>query len=350
MNQAFNNGNGSPIKHDDQQTEYDTGKDDNRDVLKGTRMEIDEMKADFTTAMVGNTNSSLLNSTFSGQKNAIVFLFFTIVIILGGSKFGTGLLAVNISKEIKTGGGGIIINVHLLIQPASKDFAEADKRQLSVSAAPIGLLNMNEHAIVDDLDSYLSVIPIETVDQVSGPDTKVAPNFGGGSICGGDKNLSDHDLKLLEQGPGCINSTRLDTIYSYYSVASATARRSRVSMFENEELLTSLSYNKADILVRFKGSRIFKTVQGVIEYYSLVNGELNGGDINYDFIEVLSIECESENSAFVTANITTDTAVYGERVSTSKDRFVFGANSSLVAEVDTNVPTIVNDELLAAVP
>jgi len=121
-------------------------------------------------------------------------------------------------------------------------------------------------------------------------------------------------------------------------------------MFENEELLTSLSYNKADILVRFKGSRIFKTVQGVIEYYSLVNGELNGGDINYDFIEVLSIECESENSAFVTANITTDTAVYGERVSTSKDRFVFGANSSLVAEVDTNVPTIVNDELLAAVP
>jgi len=194
MNQAFNNGNGSPIKHDDQQTEYDTGKDDNRDVLKGTRMEIDEMKADFTTAMVGNTNSSLLNSTFSGQKNAIVFLFFTIVIILGGSKFGTGLLAVNISKEIKTGGGnGIIINVHggggdaaraggtfPLIQPASKDFSQADKRQLSVGGAPIGLLNMNVHAIVDDLDSYLSVIPIETVDQVSGPDTKVAPNCGRG--------------------------------------------------------------------------------------------------------------------------------------------------------------------------
>jgi len=213
------------------------------------------MKVDFTTAMMGNTNSSLLDTFVFGQKKAIVFLFFTIVIILGGSKFGTSLLAVNISKEIKTGGGGIIINVHggggdaaragdtfpLLIQPASKDFAEADKRQLSVSAAPIGLLNMNGHAIVDDLDSYLSVIPIETVDQVSGPDTKVAPNFGGGSICGGDKNLSDHDLKLLEQGAGCINSTRLDTIYSDYSVASATARRSRVSMSENEELLTSLS-------------------------------------------------------------------------------------------------------------
>ena len=169
-----------------------------------------------------------------------------------------------------------------------------------------------------------------------------------GSMCGGELYLSEHDLKLLEQGSGCIDVARLDTIYSFYSLLSATPRRKRASLYENEDMLRSLWDNNSEILVRYKGSRIFKTVEDVVEYFALGNGELNGGDINIYFTEVPIIECESENSAFVTADSKVVSSFDGDKVSTSRDRFVFGGSSSLIAQVDTNVPTSVNNILLAS--
>ena len=73
-------------------------------------------------------------------------------------------------------------------------------------------------------------------------------------------SLSDLDQTMLEEGAECLNVERLDTIYDFYALASDTPRSSLISLSENEEWLTNLLYDKNEILVRYKGSRIFKTV------------------------------------------------------------------------------------------
>ena len=74
-------------------------------------------------------------------------------------------------------------------------------------------------------------------------------------------SLSSDDSKLLEQGLGCLTPTRLQTIYDFYALASDTPRSSRISLFNNKEWLSNLLYDESTFLVRYKGSRIFKTIE-----------------------------------------------------------------------------------------
>ena len=69
--------------------------------------------------------------------------------------------------------------------------------------------------------------------------------------------LSELDKKLLADSTSCLNTDRLDTIYNYYAVTSATDRRAeRVSMFENTDFFRMLIYNESDFRVRYKGSTV----------------------------------------------------------------------------------------------
>jgi hypothetical protein len=84
----------------------------------------------------------------------------------------------------------------------------------------------------------------------------------------------------LLENDSCITVARLDSIYGYDGVTSATNRRAkRVSMLKNTEFFLMLIYNESDFRVRYKGSRIFSAVEDFVEYLALGNGDLNGGDM-----------------------------------------------------------------------
>ena len=155
--------------------------------------------------------------------------------------------------------------------------------------------------------------------------------------------LSELDQKILANSTSCLNAARLDTIYNYYAVTSATDRRAeRVSMFENTIFFRMLIYNESDFRVRYKGSRIFSNVEDVVEYLALGNGDLNGGATDVLYSAINNVKCESED----VVNVNMDLTIYlqskgGNVLSMNPDKHIFAPSSDLLMQVDTFVPDAV---------
>lgn len=174
----------------------------------------------------------------------------------------------------------------------------------------------------------------------------VLPDFCLGAEQDGQPQPTIFDQQLLDENSFCLTPNRLDTIYNYYAIGAATDRRERVSMFENVEFFQALVFNESDFRVRYKGSRIFTTIEDVVEYLALGNGDLTGGDIDVQHAGIESITCDSEDIAVVNINNTIFSDFEGGIVyNTIIDRHIFAPNSHQYMQVDTAVPDAVTKSI-----
>uniref|UniRef100_A0A7S3Q180 ABC transporter domain-containing protein n=1 Tax=Chaetoceros debilis TaxID=122233 RepID=A0A7S3Q180_9STRA len=162
--------------------------------------------------------------------------------------------------------------------------------------------------------------------------------------------LSSRDDDFLQSNQKCLSKERLEHIYLYYGLASPTARGPRVSVFDNERIFRSIVLFDSNFTVRYKGSGVFVGVDSVVEYMSLGNGDLNGGNFDVVMNDIDNITCIDDDSMYVKATSTVamiDSSDLSK--STNDDYHVFAPEGSpLLVKVDTIVPQVLLDGVVSA--